>query len=632
MDALTPTEIEAAVAVLKRERVADENTRYPMVTLAELPKAEVLGWKPGQPFRRFALVVLYRQGRTSEALVDLNGQKVAWSVERPGVHPSIMQEEWDRARAATLADAKWRAAMAKRGYRDFRNVDCTPLPAGPFRNEAYGSRRILKVPCYDTSNQLHPLVGRPIEGVTAVVDVTAGEVIDVVDSGLVVALQPPPQAYGRDWPAPRPPALPVGIVAPQGSNIRLSGAVEIAWHDWSFHLRADRRAGMVLSLVRFADGAERRLIAYQLSVAELFVPYMDPDPAWGYRTHVDAGELGLGYLISSLERGRDCPHQAAYVDLLYPSDKGGVFKAPRAVCLFERATGDPAWRHYDADAERADSRPEIELVARMIPTIGNYDYVIDYVFQNRGDITIRVGATGIDAVRSAAAADLEAPSAKAETAHGALVAPFTVAPYHDHYVSFRLDLDIDGQENSFIADTFVLERLQPPNPRRSIWRLASERLEREGAITANHAGAVWRIVNEKRKNRLKYATGYEIAQGHMVQSTLAEDDSAQARAAFSKNPLWVTVYDPRQRWAAGDYPNQSVKAEGLSTYVADGASAANADLVAWYTLGFRHVTRAEDFPVLPTRWHQFTLRPIHFFDRDPSGNLNPSFAPKAPSQ
>jgi primary-amine oxidase len=42
------------------------------------------------------------------------------------------------------------------------------------------------------------------------------------------------------------------------------------------------------------------------------------------------------------------------------------------------------------------------------------------------------------------------------------------------------------------------------------------------------------------------------------------------------------------------------------------------DLVLWYTLGFRHVTRAEDWPSMPAVWHSFQLRPFNSFDQSPA--------------
>ena len=40
-------------------------------------------------------------------------------------------------------------------------------------------------------------------------------------------------------------------------------------------------------------------------------------------------------------------------------------------------------------------------------------------------------------------------------------------------------------------------------------------------------------------------------------------------------------------------------------------------------MGFRHVLRPEDFPILPTFRREATLRPAFFFDRDLSMTFNP---------
>jgi primary-amine oxidase len=81
--------------------------------------------------------------------------------------------------------------------------------------------------------------------------------------------------------------------------------------------------------------------------------------------------------------------------------------------------------------------------------------------------------------------------------------------------------------------------------------------------------------------------------------------------------LWVTAYKRDEVYAAGEYPNQGVAGQGLPRYL-DGESIEGRDLVIWYTMGFHHVTRPEDWPVLPTVRHSMTLRPNGFFDSNPA--------------
>jgi len=82
--------------------------------------------------------------------------------------------------------------------------------------------------------------------------------------------------------------------------------------------------------------------------------------------------------------------------------------------------------------------------------------------------------------------------------------------------------------------------------------------------------------------------------------------------------LWVTRYDPRERYAAGDYPNQHAGGAGLPSYVADDARLENTDVVVWYTFGAHHIVRPEDWPVMPVVYIGFMLKPTGFFDRNPA--------------
>ncbi len=630
MDALTPGEVQRAVQLLKAAGHVDKDTLYPMVTLYEAPKKEVLAWKPGGSFTRKAFVISRRNNKTFEAVIDLTGNKINSHKVVPGAEPAILQKEWNLARDLTFQDPRWQAAMKKRGITSDKGILCTPLSAGFFEDDPNAGRRLLKVPCYDGRDRLHPTIAREIEGVIAVVDTNAGKVVEVIDTGEIVPSPPTPEGYGKTAPKLEAKLLPVILDSPSGTNIKIKGAVEVEWRNWSFHIRADRRAGAIMSLIKFKDGDKKRLIAYQMNISEMFVPYMDPDPTWNFRTYLDAGEFGLGYLVSSLKPGVDCPESAFFVDLLYPSDRGGVFKAPRALCIFERSVGDPAFRHWDVTNKTVEGVPEIELVVRMMPTVGNYDYISDYIFQSRGNIKVRVGASGFVAIRSAKSKNMESPTAKKDTRYGALVAPYTVAPYHDHHINYRIDLDVDGQKNNFVRDFFTRQSLPKSNRRRGIWTLTSLIQKTESPITACKPatdGAAWRVENQNKKTPiLKNYPSYELMPWHTTTSLMPPNDPAQTRAQFTSSSLWMTKFKPRELWAAGDYPNLSKTDTGLPVFAGDRESIDNEDIVLWYNAAFHHITRPEDFLIMPTMWFGFTLRPVHFFDRNKSALQDPEFA------
>ena len=129
---------------------------------------------------------------------------------------------------------------------------------------------------------------------------------------------------------------------------------------------------------------------------------------------------------------------------------------------------------------------------------------------------------------------------------------------------------------------------------------------------------LWRVINQNVLGPLGNPVSYQLEAKSNAISLLSADDFPQQRAGFTDHHLWVTPYDPSERYAAGTYPNQSRGGDGLPEWTSAKRSIQNTDLVLWYTLGFHHVVRAEDWPVTPTLWNQFELRPFDFFERNPA--------------
>jgi Cu2+-containing amine oxidase len=116
---------------------------------------------------------------------------------------------------------------------------------------------------------------------------------------------------------------------------------------------------------------------------------------------MDSGEYGFGIMMTPLAPGIDCPRSATFLDSIFHDDYGMPLTLPGTMCVFERSTGDPAWRHYEAFAQTpggpaipTEGRPATELVFRYASTVGNYDYLVDYVFMQDGTIKVAVGSTG----------------------------------------------------------------------------------------------------------------------------------------------------------------------------------------------------------------------------------------------
>jgi primary-amine oxidase len=204
---------------------------------------------------------------------------------------------------------------------------------------------------------------------------------------------------------------------------------------------------------------------------------------------------------------------------------------------------------------------------------------------------------------------------------GELVAPQVYGPIHQHFFNVRLDMTVDGPLNSVYEVNTVADPPGPGNPHHNAFRAEATLLESEGVaqrLVDPLRGRFWKIVNRSARNRLGQPVGYKLMPGENVLPFAGPEAAVTKRATFMTKHLWVTRYDPQERYAAGDYPNQHPGGAGLPAYVADDAPLDNTALVVWYTFGAHHVVRPEDWPVMPVTHIGFALKPSGFFDRNPA--------------
>ena len=104
------------------------------------------------------------------------------------------------------------------------------------------------------------------------------------------------------------------------------------------------------------------------------------------------------------------------------------------------------WKHYDMYSQKNQSRRGRELVVFFIATIGNYDYAISWIFHQEGTLEVDAALTGIMLPKGVKDAKVAGHDGMFGSGH--LVSANVEAPHHQHFFNFRLDMDVDGPNNS----------------------------------------------------------------------------------------------------------------------------------------------------------------------------------------
>lgn len=643
LDPLTVQEIERVRAILLDHEpgFGSGSATIHSMALDEPDKKRVVKWKKGNrlPSRR-AEVLALSSGQSHVIIVDLDSGRVVSDVVNPtSGYPILTMDDLIVASQVALKSIEFTRSVEARGVK-LSDLVALPTFTGWFGPEEEG-RRILKVQCF-TSQDTPNYFMRPIEGLYATVDMDKLEVIKIVDKGMV----PIPKAAGTEYrynvqnkPVHMDRINPISIEQPEGPSFLVEDGHLVKWANWVFHVKADHRAGMIISqaTVRDSETGEPRSVMYKGFPSELFVPYMDPGELWYYKSYLDAGEIGLGPAAMPLVPLNDCPRNAYYIDGVFASPDGKAIVQPNMICLFERYAGDVSWRHSEIlipSADIRESRPKVTLVARMATSVGNYDYTFDWEFQTDGLIRVTVAASGMLMVKGTPYENVDDLGDKQDES-GPLISENVIGVVHDHFITFHLDMDIDGpMNNSFVK--VHLEKQRVPtgkSPRKSYLKVKKyvAKTEKDAQIKLSlYDPYEFHIVNPNRKSRLGNPAGYRIIPGGNAVSLLDHDDPPQIRGAFSNNQIWVTRYNRSEQFAGGVLVYQSHGDDTLQVWSDRDRSIENNDIVLWYTLGFHHIPCQEDYPVMPTVAASFELKPANFFESNPVIGVAPIFEKDLP--
>lgn len=399
---------------------------------------------------------------------------------------------------------------------------------------------------------------------------------------------------------------PLIVNQPEGPSFSMQGS-KIEWQGWEFRVAPSVREGFAV----YDGWFKGRQVFYRIALSEMTVPYGDPRAPYHRKQAFDLGDCGFGVNGNSLRLGCDCLGVIKYLDLTTIDGKGNPKVLPSTICLHEQDAG-ILYKHVNYRTENAVVARKREFVVQTIATVANYEYAVNLKFVNDGSIDIEVRATGILSTMPIDQ-DVTVP-------WGTVVGPNVMAAYHQHILSFRIDPAIDGHKNTVCYDDVVKMPRNKLNPYGVGFVTERTYVNEAGSVEQSpFTNRTYKVINENKVNPItKGNVGYKIVMPAR-QMILADADSFNVkRAEFATKQLWVTKYEDNQLFAAGEFTNQSQTDTGVGAWVKSKAPVRNEDLVVWATLGFTHIPRAEDFPVMPVETHNIHLVPANFFERNPA--------------
>jgi primary-amine oxidase len=624
LDPLTGDEIRLAAAILRRDQSVDERWRFASIELREPSKPTVRDFTAGGEIRREAVVICWSRddGQVYKAIVALSEDRVASWEHQPDGQPNMTVDEFHECDATLRRDPRVIEALGRRGITDVDRVLIDTWAYGAHLvPEAHRGGRVGWADVWYRSQEGSSPYANPVTGLHFVVDLNRMELLEIedihqVDEPSTMGEYVPHLVPGQQQ---RTDLKPLEVVQPEGVSFALDGN-GLEWQKWSLRVGFNHREGMVLHTVAY-DG---RSVAHRLSFAEMVVPYRDPTTDHYRRTAFDIGEWGLGFMTTSLELGCDCLGEIAYLDAVMHDTRGEPYRIPNAICIHEEDDA-VLWKHVDA-RYGAEVRRSRRLVLSFHVTVANYEYLVYWRFYQDGNIECEVRATGI-MVTTHFEQGRQPP-------YGTLVDERTYAPFHQHFLVARLDLDVDGEANTVYATESEALPIGPDNPHglALVQRDTPLRTEQAGKQDYDwQSQRAWKVVNENVSNSLGTPVGYKLVPGGAFPPMMDPESPVLRRARAIGHTLWVTPFHPEERWPCGEFVVQSDHDRGLPAWTAQDRSIEDTDVVLWYVFGIHHVTRPEEWPVMSVDTVSFWLKPVGFFDRNPGLDVPPS-APHCQSQ
>ncbi|KAF2661683.1 hypothetical protein K491DRAFT_687088 [Lophiostoma macrostomum CBS 122681] len=603
---LSASELTSAAAIIRASWPAHTDLHFKVVTLEEPPKAEVLRYLdaehskkslPSVSRRAFLNYYIRNTNKFHEAVVDLTTGRVLHNVLLgPFVHANGDGDEIVAIEKAALEDEAVQAEIAK-----LQLPEGTVVISDPW---IYGSdgiddeERLYQCFLYlrDPSNPAeadsnHYALPLPISPVLTTETMKVIR-IDLLPTGVDNTLKPtepyqikPPNEYIPEHQQLRTDLKPLSVVQPEGASFQVSqqGTSNVVeWQKWKFRVGFNQREGMVLYDVRY----DNRSLFYRLSLSDMNIPYADPRHPYHKKSAFDLGDAGAGIMANNLKLGCDCLGSIYYLDAVLSDDKGGATPMENVVCIHEQDAG-IGWKHTNYRTGRAAVVRSRELVLQSIITVSNYEYILAFIFNQAGEVSYEIRATGILSTQPI--------DEGIEVPFGTVVHPGVLAVHHQHIFSLRVDPYLEGPDNRLVYDEAHAMPRSDFNPHGTGYFVQETVVSESGGYDLDSsANRTFKIQNANVRNPINgKPVAYKI-QAPDFQKILSDKDSFNyKRAEFSDHNVYVVKYRDGELYAGGKYTNQSRGGTGVRSWAERRENVKDTDFVLYIQAGINHVPRIE---------------------------------------
>lgn len=544
---LSSSEITQAVNIIRREKTAalDGHLAFNAISLREPPKEDMIAWlefSSRRPARVADCVVIGRGSKVYDALVNLDSGSIISFELTEGVQPLITMEDLQLVEKICRTDPKVIEQCKILGVDDMSKVYCDPWTIGYDARFGAGMRLQQALMYYrphvDHNQYSYPLDFCPIFNA----DTHEIVHIDVPEERRPLnTAEPTDYAANGMNSAYRDDLKPLHITQPEGVSFKLNGH-ELSWLNWRLNVGFNYREGIVLHNVRWADrdqGDRERSIFWRISLAEMVVPYGNPEHPHQRKHAFDLGEYGGGYMTNDLALGCDCKGAIAYLPFHHVAKSGEAHTIKHAVCVHEEDAG-ILFKHTDFRDDSCTVTRARKLVISHVFTAANYEYGVYWILHMDGTLQLEIKLTGIlNTYAMRPGEDLKG--------YGTQVYPGINAHNHQHLFCLRVDPAVDGHDNTIIqndASAGAAPVGSAENMHGNAFYCKKTVLETQAGSMCDYDGntsRTWEMCNRQVRNEYSGApVGYKLVSREVPTLLPKEGSLVWKRAGFARHAVHVT--------------------------------------------------------------------------------------------